>query len=490
VSRVDQATASAAALAGFQHAATHPDGTEGAARHPLEPDRGAMEAMGQAAIAFVADFVERLPAAPTFDLDGAAALVAELRRPPGDQPGEFAALLSTFGRAAAKAVDPAVPGYFAYIPGGGLFVSALAEFLARAVNRYTGLAAVAPALIAMEDGVIRWLCGLFGLPASAAGVVLTGGSLATLTAIVAARHDRLGDDFADGTLYVTDQTHHCVAKAARIAGFPAARVRVVPTTPAMRMDVAAAAAMIAADRTAGRCPFMLVGSAGTTNTGAVDPLGELADLARREELWFHVDAAYGGFFQLTERGRARFAGIAAADSIVLDPHKGIFLPYGTGVLLARDGATLRAAFAGQAQYLQDVDRDLGLPEFAGLGPELTRDFRGLRLWLPLHLYGVAAFRAALDEKLDLTEMAYRALVADPRLEVPWPPDLSVVAFRRRGGDEANRCFLERINASRRVFLSSTRVADRFTLRLCILSHRSHIDDVEAAIEIIQGAADD
>jgi aromatic-L-amino-acid decarboxylase len=490
VSSIDEATGSTASLAAGQSDAVHPDGDESVKRHPLEPDRAAMEAMGQAAVAFVADFVERLPVAPSFDLTGAANLVAELRRPPAETPGDFAALLDAFGRAAAKAVDPAAPGYFAYIPGGGLFVSALAEFLARSVNRYTGLAAVSPALVAMEDGVLRWLCALFGLPAGAAGLVLTGGSLATLTAIVAARHDRLGDDFANGTLYVTGQTHHCVAKAARIAGFPPARVRIVPTTPALRMDVAAAAAMIAADRAAGLRPFLLVASAGTTNTGAIDPISELADLARRAGLWFHVDAAYGGFFQLTARGRARFAGIEAADTIVLDPHKGMFLPYGTGVLLARDGAALRAAFAGQAQYLQDVDRDLDLPEFAALGPELTRDFRGLRLWLPLHLHGVAAFRAALDEKLDLTEIAYRALAAAPRLELPWPPDLSVVAFRRRGDDETNRRFLERINASRRVFLSSTRLDDRFTLRLCILSHRSHAADVAAAIDIIRRAAED
>src|SRR5581483_10232645 len=350
---------------------------------PLEPDRATWEAMGREAVAFVADFVEGLAAAPGANLAGADALVADLLAPPPDEPVPFDALLATFGRAAASAVETAGPGYLAYIPGGGLAVSALGEMLARAVNRYTGIAAFAPALAAMEEGVLRWLCREFGLPPSAAGFATTGGSLATLTALVAAREDRLGAAIADGVVYVTAQTHHCVAKAAHVAGIPRSNIRVVPTDGDLRMDVAAAAAAIAADRAAGLRPFFLVGTAGTTNAGKIDPLADLADLARREELWFHVDGAYGGCFQLTERGRVKLGGIEAADSIVIDPHKGLFLPYGTGVALVRDGRTLRAAFAAGADYLQDIDDDRRLPDYASLGPELTREFRGLRLWLPL-----------------------------------------------------------------------------------------------------------
>ena len=457
--------------------------------YPLEPGRPEIEAMGQAAVGFVADFVEGLPRAPAVNVEGADHLAAELLRPPADEAGEFGALLEVFRRAAGRAVETAGPGYLAYIPGGGLVTSALAELLARTVNRYTGLAGLAPALVAMEHGVVRWLCGRFGLPGTATGVVTTGGSIATLSALVAARHDRLGDQFGDGTLYVTAHTHHCVAKAARIAGFPAARVRTVPTTSALRMDAAAATRMIAADRAAGLRPFLLVGTAGTTDTGTIDPLGELGDLARREGLWYHVDAAYSGFFQLTARGQAKFAGIEAADSIALDPHKGLFLPYGTGVLLVRDAAPLRAAHAGEGHYLQDLAGGQRLPDYADLGPELTREFRGLRLWLPLHLHGVGAFRDALDEKLDLAAHAHHALAADPLLEVPWEPDLSVVVFRlRRGGDEGNQRFLERINATKRIFLSSTRIDGRYTPRLCVLGHRTHADHIAEALAIIRAAA--
>jgi aromatic-L-amino-acid decarboxylase len=300
------------------------------------------------------------------------------------------------------------------------------------------VSALAPGPVAVEHGVMRWLCEVFGMPEGAIGMATTGGSMATLSALVAARHDRLGDDFTDGTLYVTEHTHRCVAKAARIAGFRDDQLRIVTTTPELRMDVDAAAELIAADRSSGRRPFAIVGTAGSTDTGAVDDLARLGELARGEELWFHVDGAYGGFFQLTERGRRRLSGIERADSIVLDPHKGLFLPYGTGVVLIRDAATLRAPFASRGQYLQDLRAATELPDYADLGPELTRDYRGLRLWLPLHLHGVAAFRQALDEKLDLAAMADSLLRHDERIELPWRPDLTVVAFRLRDGSDVDQ----------------------------------------------------
>ncbi|HEU5432161.1 MAG TPA: pyridoxal-dependent decarboxylase, partial [Thermomicrobiales bacterium] len=182
------------------------------------------------------------------------------------------------------------------------------------------------------------------------------------------------------------------------------------------------------------------------------------------------------------------AGIEAADSIVIDPHKGLFLPYGTGVLLVRDERTLRSAFAADAAYLQDVDDDRRLPDYAALGPELTRDFRGLRLWLPLRLHGVGAFRAALDEKLDLARMAYDALSGDPQLETPWQPDLSTVVFRPRGDDAQTERLLARINAAGPIFLASTQIDGRRMIRFCVLSHRTHAEHVAEAIAIIGRAA--
>ena len=470
--------------------------------YPLEPGPERMQELGQAALEWVAGFVDGLAHAPADGRSPAGqikdpALRADLLAAPPEQPGDFGELLTTFAAAAARAVETAGPTYLAYVPGGGLFVSALAEFVARSANRFTGLADMAPELVAMEHGVVQWLCREFGLPATAGGLLTTGGSMATLSAIVTARQDRLGEDFAAGTLYLSPHTHHSTAKAARIAGLPAAAVRVVPVDAGLRMDVAAAARLIAADRQAGRRPFLLVANAGSTDTGTVDPLGDLGRLAAREGLWFHVDGAYGGCFQLTERGRAALSGVNAADSIVLDPHKGLFLPYGTGTLLARDTAALRAAHSGQSQsegagdYLQDLSAGHDLPDLSVLSPELSRDFRGLRIWLPLRLHGLAAFRAALDEKLDLAAHAYADLTADPRLELPWPPDLSTVAFRLRDGDDqANLRFLDRINASGHVHCSSTRIAGRVLLRLCILSHRTHLPHIHRALEIIHAAGQD
>ena len=465
--------------------------------YPLEPGPERMQEMGQAALDWVTRFVEGLARAPSDGRSTATqspdpALREALLAEPREDPSEFGELLALFGAAAAQAIETAGPAYLGYVPGGGLYVSALAEFLARSANRFTGLAATAPELAAMEHGVLRWLCRTFRLPETAGGLITTGGSMATLSAIVAARQDRLGEDFSAGTLYLSARTHHSAAKAARIAGLPAAAVRVVPTTVDLRMDVAAASQMIAADRQAGRRPFLLVANAGSTDTGTIDPLGDLGRLAAREGLWFHVDGAYGGFFQLTRRGRAALSGVEAADSIVLDPHKGLFLPYGTGVLLVRDTAPLRAAHSGDGDdgiYLQDLSGDHELPDVSALGPELSRDFRGLRVWLPLRLHGVGAFRAALDEKLDLAAHAHADLARDPRLELPWPPDLSTVAFRlRRGDDDANLRFLDRINASGHVFSSSTRVGGRVLLRLCILSHRTHLVHVDRALQIIHAAA--
>jgi aromatic-L-amino-acid decarboxylase len=315
--------------------------------------------------------------------------------------------------------------------------------------------------------------------------------MANFSAIVAARRERLPEDFFSGTLYVSEQVHASVTKAAMLAGFPNRCIRTVPCTPRLRMDPARLADMVREDRASGRLPFLAIASAGTTNTGAVDPIADIADVCGAEGLWLHVDAAYGGFFQLTERGRERFDGIARADSITLDPHKGMFLPYGTGSLVVRDGRALRESHHRSAAYLQDLAGEEEVPNFSEYSPELSRDFRGLRVWFPLKLHGVEAFRDALDEKLDLAQVLDAGLRAISGIEVPWEPDLTVVAFRLRDGDdEANRRLLERINASGRVFLSSTVIDGRFTLRACILSHRTHRDRIDECVDIVAKAAAD
>jgi aromatic-L-amino-acid decarboxylase len=458
--------------------------------YPLDPSPEQMREMGQAALEYAIDFLGRRGEAPATQPPGSAEVARAHRESPPEVGGEFAPLLELVETIATNAPDNAGPGFLAYIPGGGLFASSLADLLSTTIDRYVNLWSEGPVAAQIENNAVRWLCDLFEYPAGSRGVLTSGGSMANFSAIVAARTDRLPEDFLSGTLYVSEHVHQSVTKAAMLAGFPVRNVRHVAADPSLRMDVEALRRAIAEDRAAGLSPFAVVGSAGTTNTGAIDPLDILADVAQAEDMWFHVDAAYGGFFQLTDRGRERFQGIGRADSITLDPHKGMFLPYGTGALVVREGQKLRDAHhVGTGAYLQDLAADADIPNFAEYSAELSRDFRGLRVWFPLKLHGVSAFRDALDEKLDLTEHLYGALKADPNVEVPWAPDLTVVPFRLRDGDDtANRALLGAINATRRVFLSSTMLEGRFTLRACILSHRTHRDRIDECIRIVGRAA--
>ena len=458
--------------------------------YPLEPSPEQMREMGEAAIAYTIDYLGRRADAPAHGFEGGVEVAEAYRASPPEEGGEFGPLLELVETAANYASDNAGPGFLAYIPGGGLYASALADFLSNTIDKFVNLWGEAPVAAQVENNVVRWLCDLFAYPPQSRGVLTSGGSMANFSAIVAARHHGLSEDFLDGTLYVSEHVHASVTKAAMLAGFPVGNVRSVAADGRLRMDVDELRRVVGEDRAAGMRPFAVVASAGTTNTGAIDPLDAIADGSGAEGLWLHVDAAYGGFFQLTERGRDRFRGIERADSITLDPHKGLFLPYGTGALVVRNGRLLRDAHhIGTSAYLQDLAGDAQIPNFAEYSAELSRDFRGLRVWFPLKLHGVAAFREALDEKLDLAEHLYAGLSDVLELELPWRPELTVVPFRLRDGDDdANRRLLEAINDSKRVFLSSTVIHGRFTLRACILSHRTHRDRVDECIDIVRRAA--
>jgi aromatic-L-amino-acid decarboxylase len=443
----------------------------------------------------VAAHVDSLESQPAHDLDGHVALARSLAAPMPEHGRPLADVLAVlFDRAVPTSFNTAGPGYLAYIPGGGLLHAAVADFVADAVNRYTGVWLAAPGLVQLETNVVRWLARMVGYPDGALGILTSGGSLANFSAIVAARADRLPERFLDGTLYVSDQVHHSVQKAARLAGFPADAVRVVATDSRFRMRLDRLEDAVLGDRAGGRLPFLVVGSGGTTNTGAVDDLSALAAFADRHGLWFHVDAAYGGFFALTERGRRALAGMERADSITLDPHKGLFLPYGTGALLVRDVATLRRPHATEGAYLPTMQEADEFVDYCQLSPELSRPFRGLRLWLPFQLLGVAAFREALDEKLDLATAAAERLRAMPGMEIVAEPELSTVAFRAvwpglgvAETNARNRELLHAVNRRRRVYLTGTTVDDRFLLRICVLSFRTHRDRIEQGLADIRDA---
>jgi aromatic-L-amino-acid/L-tryptophan decarboxylase len=458
---------------------------------PLDPAPQDMQAMGEAAVSYLIGFIQGLDDAPAEATEGALDLANRLRAVPPEHGGEFAPVFAEAQEAISRTFEYAGPGYLAYIPGGGLFTAALADFIAQGVNRYVGLWQPSPAAVQIEENVTRWLCDLFDYPEGSQGLLLSGGSMANLSAMVTARHAKLGEDFTDGVYYVSEQAHASVPKAATIAGFSKRNVRIVATDDELRMDPQALRTQIARDRADGLRPFLVAPSVGTTNTGAIDPIADIADIAEAEDLWLHVDGAYGGFFQLTDRGRERFRGTERSDSVTLDPHKGLFLPYGTGGLVVRDGAAMRDAHYEGAAYLQDLPPTGELPNYSEHSAELSRDWRGLRVWMPLALHGVAAFREALDEKLDLAGYLADAFRDDDRIELCWEPQLTVIPFRLAGADDdTQREFLARINASKRVFLSSTMIGGRYVLRVCIVSHRTHKDRIDECIEIVGRVADE
>jgi aromatic-L-amino-acid decarboxylase len=460
----------------------------------LDPGPEQRQALLAQAGDYTESFLEALPGADTYTADDGRDGFAE--RPLQEEPASLAELLAFYRREVdTTGILPSSGGQLGYIPGGGLFPSALGDFLAGIGNRYSGVAFAGPGAARMEWSLVRWMCRLVGYPDGAAGDLTSGGSIATLSAIVTAR-DARGIEPArvgESCVYMTAQAHHCIGKALHVAGLGSVRRRTVPMDGRYRLECDALAALIEADRQRGLNPWLVVGSAGTTDTGAVDPLERIAGVAGRYGLWFHLDAAYGGFFLLCEEGREALGSLNGADSIVMDPHKGLGIPYGSGAVLVRDGRLLARSNRFYADYMQDAKKpDAAMDDPyspSDFSPELTRPFRGPRLWLPLRLFGLRPFRAALAEKIWLARYFREALGELPGFEVGPHPDLSIVTFRYRprGGDADafNRRLLAAVHEDGKVFITSTRLDGIFTLRLAVLNFRTHLDTIDYLLDILR-----
>ena len=467
------------------------DRLEAAAR-PLQLDAAARASRTDAVRAYVENWLTELPDKPVFMEDQgkrqAGTLTIEENAIDIDQ-----ALAILAEQVDSTGQNTSSSRFFAYIPSGGLYTGALGDFLAAGVNRYAGVDYAGPGAARLENALLRWLAKEVGYPPGAQGDLASGGSIATLSAIAAARqrHDIRARDVENTVVYLTQLTHHCVTKALQVAGLAECRTRLVSLDGNYRMDGRTLEEAIAADRAAGLKPWLIVGTAGTTDLGTVDPLPELATIATKHGLWFHVDAAYGGSFVLCDAGRQRLAGIERSDSVVINPHKGMFLPAGLGIVLVRDGAALYEAFHARGSYMQDME-GMGVDQAhsaCDFSPELTRPFRGLRLWLSLKLFGLAPFRAALEEKLLLAEYFYdRIREVDGFVTGP-PPDLSIVAFRykpaRGDANDFNRRLSEAIRDDGRIFLSTTTLDGAFTLRMAILGYHTHRQEIDTALEVIE-----
>lgn len=388
-------------------------------------------------------------------------------------------------------LNPASKGHLGYIPGGGIFHSSLGDYLAAVTNRYAGVFFASPGAVRMENMLLEWMSSIIGYPKTSGGNLTSGGSIANLIGIVSARDafQIKAKDLDKTVIYLSEHGHHSIDKAIRIAGLNECVKRYIPLDDCYRIKSQELENIICSDRKAGLHPWLIVASAGTTDVGAVDPLTEIGLIAEKYNLWFHVDAAYGGFFVLCDSGKAVLQGLNKSDSIVMDPHKGLFVPYGSGAVLVKNKMQLLESHHYQANYMQDASTSTDELSPADLSPELSKHFRGLRLWLPLKLIGLAPFRAALEEKIQLARYFYNELQSIEGIELGPYPELSVVTFRYRpkSGDanEFNKKLVNEIQRDGKVFLSSTMLDGKFVIRLAVLAFRTHLDTIDLAIDIIK-----
>lgn len=440
-------------------------------------------------------FLERLPHVPAYRAVKAGdTITAGL--PISEEPIDIIAALKILEKQVDYSGVTMSSGYLAFIPGSSLYASALGDYLAAITNRYVGIYFASPGGVQLERQLLRWMADFIGYPANMAGDLASGGSIANLVAIVTARdaHNLKSKDFSRSVVYLSEHAHFASAKALRIAGLSEAVKRYIPLDKFYRLRPEALEKAIQTDKKAGLYPWLIIASAGTTDTGAIDPLIPIADLAQAYKLWFHVDGAYGVPFALCPPGKQALQGIERSDSIILDPHKGLFLPFGSGAVLVKNGQHLLHSHYYQANILQDKETLAAPDEISPseLSPELSRHFRGLRLWLPLKLAGVAAFRAALEEKLLLARYFYdKVKKLDGFVLGPYP-DLSIVIFRYvpKHGDANlfNQALLKAMQEDGRIFLSSTLLNNQFTLRLAVLNIQTHLTTIDLVLELLEEKA--
>jgi glutamate/tyrosine decarboxylase-like PLP-dependent enzyme len=387
------------------------------------------------------------------------------------------------------------PRYLAFVPGSGTWPGALGDLIASAYNIDVGSWVESAGPSHLELVLLRWFADTIGFPPTAMGVLVSGGSAANMTALACAREALVGAMSTDVVVYVSDQAHSSVARAARMLGFRSDQVRVLPVDGGYRMRVEALRDAMDADVGAGRRPLVVVAAAGSTNTGAVDEFARIADVCRPRGVWLHVDGAYGGFAALTDRGRMRLEGLELADSVTLDPHKWLYQPFECGALLVHEGHRLREAFAIHPDYLQDVAAAQQETNFADQGLQLTRMSRALKLWVSLSYFGTDAFVAAIDRAMDLAELAQQYIENSPVFELLVPATLGIVCFRRRlpGTDDeglteaANAGLVAGLADSGEGMISSTRLRGRYAMRLCVLNHTTTSSDVERVLGWLETA---
>jgi aromatic-L-amino-acid/L-tryptophan decarboxylase len=449
----------------------------------LELTRDEMRALGYRVVDILVEHFERLPELPPADTGSRAELEHVLREPlpeKGQDPAIAIQQLTEHVFTNMCHVDH--PRFFAFVPSPGNFVSAMADALAAGFNPFVGtwLAGSGPAEI--ELVTVDWLREICGMPETAGGLFVSGGSMANLTALAVARQTRLGEGFAHARVYFSDQTHSSIDRALAVLGFRPEQIRRLPSDEHYRMPLEELEKAVGEDRASGKVPFCVIANAGSTNTGAVDPFPALAEFCRDRGLWLHADGAYGAASMLSARGRAALAGIEHVDSLSLDPHKWLFQPFESGCVILRERNLLRDTFRILPDYLRDAHRLREEVNFCDYGIQLTRGFRALKLWLSLKVFGAAAFRAAVDRGFELAEVAERRLRESGQWEILSPAQMAIVAFRHVGDDALNSRIASELREGGYAFLSTTSLRGRTALRLCTINPRTTVDDVIGTIE--------
>ena len=437
-----------------------------------------MRRLGHWVVDRVVDHFERGADGPAICTGTPEALRDVLGGPPPEQPGDAMAAMELLTETALLHMQHGDhPRYFARVPGPSSFAGVLGDWLGTGFNAIAASWKGGSGPATVELVVLDWLRSLLGMPDGTEGVLASGGSLANVTALATARAVD-----GPGVAYLSDQTHSSIGRGLVALGFAPGDVRMIPTDEAMRMPVEAVQAAVAEDRAAGRRPGFVVASAGTTNTGSVDPLHPLADLCAEEGMWFHVDGAYGAPAALCEPGHRVLVGIERADSLVLDPHKWLFQPYDVGCLLVRRPGALDRAFHMTPEYLLDVAAIVAEVDFRNRSLELSRRSRALKIWLTFHTYGLERIRAAIERGIRLAERAEQLLRADGRFEIVTPAQLGIVTFALRGASHADHVArATAIGVDGYAALTTTLLHERSVLRLCTINPLTTEDDLAGTI---------
>jgi aromatic-L-amino-acid decarboxylase len=449
----------------------------------LEFSAERMREIGYRVVDRLVEHLATLPSQPVGAKADPATLLADLSEPAPEHGMEFEAVLEQLERDIFRnTMHVNHPRFFAYVPGPGNFVSAMADALISGYNVFAGTWISGSGPAAIELAVIDWLRAACGFPSGAGGLFVSGGTMANLTALAVARHVALGDRLDGATVYFSDQAHSSLEKALRVLGLPSQNARKLACDASYRLPIRELERAIEKDRAEGKRPFCVIASAGTTNTGAIDPLSELSRLCKDRNLWLHVDGAYGAASVICNRGRDLLDGLELADSLSLDPHKWLFQPFEIGCVLVRELAHLRDTFLILPEYLRDTQQHSTEFNFTDHGLQLTRGFRALKLWMSIKVFGMAAFRAAVERGFALAEFTEARLRKMPGWEIVTPAQMGIVCFRYESADDAAHLRLvQGILKDGFALITSTVLQGRTVLRTCTINPRTTESDIEETL---------